>query len=108
MAPIFPPPPIYGRPAFAEGLGRISDIYRRDPDKVRQNVDALSRALAGACARNPIPIIVPCHRVVARTGGLKAGLGGYSGAGGLEAKRFLLALEDRVRDQAGLTGAHRE
>ena len=46
------------------------------------------RAVAGACARNPFPIIVPCHRVVATNG-----LGGF--AGGLEAKRFLLDLERR-------------
>jgi len=48
-----------------------------------------SRAVGGAMASNPVPIIVPCHRVL-RTGG---GLGGYSGAGGLDTKRTLLALE---------------
>lgn len=45
------------------------------------------RAAGNALGRNPIPIVVPCHRVV-RTGG---GLGGYTG--GLDRKRFLLALE---------------
>ncbi|MBF0428588.1 MAG: methylated-DNA--[protein]-cysteine S-methyltransferase [Magnetococcales bacterium] len=46
------------------------------------------RAVGQAVARNPIPILIPCHRVVAaRT------LGGYSAFGGLDAKRFLLALE---------------
>jgi methylated-DNA-[protein]-cysteine S-methyltransferase len=45
-----------------------------------------------ACAaiKNPIPIVVPCHRVL-RTGG---GLGGYGG--GLECKRWLLDLESGV------------
>ena len=38
-------------------------------------------------ARNPMPIVVPCHRVL-RTGG---GLGGYGG--GLDVKRWLLDLE---------------
>ncbi|KAF0110631.1 MAG: methylated-DNA-protein-cysteine S-methyltransferase [Rhodospirillaceae bacterium] len=47
------------------------------------------RAIGGACARNPIPILIPCHRVIA-TGGR---LGGYSGHQGLETKRRLLALE---------------
>lgn len=47
------------------------------------------RAIAGACAKNPIPIIIPCHRVVAASGGL----GGYSGGDGIETKRALLALE---------------
>lgn len=48
-----------------------------------------SRAVGSAMATNPIPIIVPCHRVL-RTGG---GLGGYSGRDGLVTKRFLLELE---------------
>ena len=47
------------------------------------------RAVGSAMATNPLPIIVPCHRVL-RTGG---GLGGYSGAGGLETKRWLLVHE---------------
>jgi methylated-DNA-[protein]-cysteine S-methyltransferase len=46
-----------------------------------------SRAAGGALGANPIPIVVPCHRVVATDGSL----GGY--AGGLDAKRRLLALE---------------
>lgn len=46
------------------------------------------RSIGGAMGRNPIPIIIPCHRVVAQTGP-----GGYSGAGGLATKRFLLQLE---------------
>jgi len=45
-----------------------------------------ARAVGGAVGRNPISIIVPCHRVVGANG-----LTGY--AGGLSAKRFLLELE---------------
>jgi len=45
-----------------------------------------ARAVGQANGANPIPIVVPCHRVVAH-----AGLGGY--AGGLDLKRRLLALE---------------
>jgi methylated-DNA-[protein]-cysteine S-methyltransferase len=45
------------------------------------------RAAASACANNPVPIVVPCHRVVRSDGSL----GGY--LGGLDAKRTLLALE---------------
>ncbi len=45
------------------------------------------RAVANACGKNPLPIVVPCHRVI-RSGG---GLGGYSG--GLHRKRWLLAHE---------------
>jgi methylated-DNA-[protein]-cysteine S-methyltransferase len=46
-----------------------------------------SRAAGNALGSNPIPIVVPCHRVL-HTGG---GLGGYTG--GIERKRFLLSLE---------------
>lgn len=51
-------------------------------------VGSAPRAVGRACGSNPIPIVVPCHRVLA-----KAGLGGYSGAGGLATKTRLLALE---------------
>ena len=47
------------------------------------------RAVGGACGRNPIGIIVPCHRVL----GSHGSLGGYSGAGGLVTKKQLLKLE---------------
>ncbi|PLA27578.1 methylated-DNA--[protein]-cysteine S-methyltransferase [Corynebacterium coyleae] len=45
------------------------------------------RAVGSACATNPLPILIPCHRVLRSDGAL----GGYRG--GTEAKRFLLALE---------------
>jgi methylated-DNA-[protein]-cysteine S-methyltransferase len=45
------------------------------------------RAAATACARNPVPIVVPCHRVLPGSGGI----GNYGG--GVERKRVLLALE---------------
>ena len=50
------------------------------------------RAIGGACGRNPIPILIPCHRITSRTG-----LGGYSGAGGALTKKFLLRLEQTSR-----------
>jgi O-6-methylguanine DNA methyltransferase len=45
------------------------------------------RAVGQACGRNPVPLLVPCHRVVAADGGL----GGFTG--GVDVKRRLLALE---------------
>jgi len=51
-------------------------------------ISSAPRAVGGACGKNPIPIVIPCHRVLA-----KAGLGGYSGAGGLDTKQVLLRLE---------------
>lgn len=49
--------------------------------------DKACRAVGGANGRNPIPVIIPCHRVVGSNGSL----GGYSG--GLGLKRRLLAIE---------------
>ncbi len=50
-----------------------------------------ARAVGGALHHNPVPIFIPCHRVVGTSGSLV----GY--AGGLEAKRYLLRLEGAVR-----------
>jgi methylated-DNA-[protein]-cysteine S-methyltransferase len=47
------------------------------------------RAVGQALGRNPVPIVIPCHRVIASNGSL----GGYSGGGGLETKARLLQLE---------------
>ncbi|MDE2458268.1 MAG: methylated-DNA--[protein]-cysteine S-methyltransferase [Rhodospirillales bacterium] len=51
-----------------------------------------ARSIGGANAANPIPILIPCHRVLA-----SAGIGGYSGGDGLATKRLLLALESRTK-----------
>jgi methylated-DNA-[protein]-cysteine S-methyltransferase len=51
------------------------------------------RAVGQALARNPLPIIVPCHRVVAKDGKL----GGYSG--GVEKKDYLLRLESSANNR---------
>jgi methylated-DNA-[protein]-cysteine S-methyltransferase len=47
-----------------------------------------ARSVGGANAANPIPIIIPCHRVVGTSG-----VGGYSGAEGVPTKQWLLSLE---------------
>ena len=56
-------------------------------------LNTAARPVGGACGRNPIPIIIPCHRVVGAAGKLT----GYSGGDGLPTKRALLRLE-------GITG----
>jgi methylated-DNA-[protein]-cysteine S-methyltransferase len=61
--------------------------YSEQAKRLRKATAA--RAVGSANGKNPIPIIVPCHRAVAKGGGL----GGY--AGGLSIKRKLLALEQR-------------
>ena len=49
-----------------------------------------ARAVGTACGKNPVILVIPCHRVVG-----KGGLGGFSG-GGLSVKKRLLALEGHV------------
>ena len=51
-----------------------------------------ARSVGQANGSNPIPLIIPCHRVVATTH-----LGGYSGGEGLATKRWLLGLEARAQ-----------
>jgi methylated-DNA-[protein]-cysteine S-methyltransferase len=53
-----------------------------------------SRAVGGALGANPVPLIVPCHRVIQQSGQL----GGFTA--GLALKRFLLALESADRKEA--------
>jgi methylated-DNA-[protein]-cysteine S-methyltransferase len=60
----------------------------RSYGQIAADLSSAPRAVGGACGKNPIPIVIPCHRILA-----KAGLGGYSGSGGLKTKRTLLALE---------------
>lgn len=50
---------------------------------------AIARAVGTACGANPIPIFIPCHRVLAAD----RQLGGFSGGRGPETKAFLLTLE---------------
>lgn len=56
--------------------------------QVAKALKSSPRAVGNACGANPIPILIPCHRIV---GG--SSLGGYSGDGGLDTKRILLRLE---------------
>lgn len=56
---------------------------------IAKRVGGSPRSVGQANGRNPIPIIIPCHRVVAR-----GHLGGYSGGDGLPTKLWLLTLEN--------------
>ncbi len=48
-----------------------------------------ARAVANACGKNPLPLKIPCHRVIGSNGYI----GGYSGKGGVKKKIELLKLE---------------
>ena len=54
-------------------------------------IGSAPRAIGQACGRNPLPIVVPCHRVLGA-----AGIGGYSGGAGLATKQWLLNHEARA------------
>ena len=53
--------------------------------------EGAARAVGGALGRNPIPLIVPCHRIVGSGGRI----GGFSAPGGVSTKRRMLDLERR-------------
>jgi methylated-DNA-[protein]-cysteine S-methyltransferase len=54
-----------------------------------RELDLSPRTIGRCCATNPLPILLPCHRVIASDGRM----GGYSGGEGVETKRRLLQLE---------------
>jgi methylated-DNA-[protein]-cysteine S-methyltransferase len=54
--------------------------------------ESKARAAAQALGRNPIPLIIPCHRVLAAGGGLS----GFSAPGGIDLKRRMLELEQNA------------
>lgn len=64
----------------------------RSYNEVAAALGTSPRAVGQANGNNPIPIIIPCHRVTASGGRL----GGYSGGEGTATKRFLLNLEARL------------
>lgn len=53
-----------------------------------------ARAVGGVCGSNPIPLLIPCHRIIASDGRLV----GYSGGDGVETKQALLRLEGALLD----------
>jgi methylated-DNA-[protein]-cysteine S-methyltransferase len=60
---------------------------------IAAELDTAPVAVGQACGRNPVPLVVPCHRVVGANGELR----GYSAADGITTKRRLLELEARER-----------
>lgn len=70
-------------------LKRIPYGRTRTYGDVADALMSAPRAVGGACGKNPIPIIVPCHRVVGKDGRMT----GYAGGEGVETKIALLRLE---------------
>ncbi len=75
-------------------LRRIPPGEVRTYGQLARTLGSGARAVGSACRRNPVPLVVPCHRVVGA-----GGLGGYSGAvegSRLAVKRWLLKHEGAV------------
>lgn len=90
-----------GSPHLRKVLGAVREIpygQTRSYGEIARQIHSAPRAVGGACGRNPLPILIPCHRVLASQGGL----GGYSGLDGVLTKKFLLALESG-RDSASFS-----
>jgi methylated-DNA-[protein]-cysteine S-methyltransferase len=64
---------------------------------IAKQIGSSAQPVGSACGRNPIPVLIPCHRIVAQGGKL----GGYSGDGGLYTKRALLVLEGAISVEQG-------
>jgi len=86
--PLDPPGTPFQRRVW-RALSEIPHGETRTYGQLAESLGTGPRALGGACGRNPIPVLIPCHRVLAGNGGL----GGYSGIDGIDTKIFLLRLE---------------
>ncbi|MFP6708880.1 MAG: methylated-DNA--[protein]-cysteine S-methyltransferase [Alphaproteobacteria bacterium] len=83
------------QPAGTEFQRRVWSLMQEIPyggtmtyGEMSDRLNSSARAVGMACGANPIPLIIPCHRVLAANG-----MGGYSGDGGVETKVALLRLE---------------
>jgi methylated-DNA-[protein]-cysteine S-methyltransferase len=89
--PLAPPGTAYRRQVW-QALCAIPYGETRSYQDIAVKAGGSARSVGQANGQNPIPLIIPCHRVVATTH-----IGGYSGGDGLPTKRWLLALENPTR-----------
>ncbi|UWQ57531.1 methylated-DNA--[protein]-cysteine S-methyltransferase [Leisingera caerulea] len=74
--------------AVCEAMQAIPFGETRTYGDIAKRLGAPPQPVGNACGGNPIPVIIPCHRVLSATG-----LGGFSGQGGVETKVALLKHE---------------
>ena len=81
------------RLAVWEAMQRIPAGRTRTYGELAQELRSSARAVGGACGANPIPLIVPCHRIVASSGRIGGFMGARSEGFELGIKRWLLEHE---------------
>jgi methylated-DNA-[protein]-cysteine S-methyltransferase len=81
-----------------EALLAIPPGEVRSYSELARQLGSSARAVGGACRRNPVPILVPCHRVVGAAG--PGGYGGHTGGTALQRKLWLLRHEGVLADGA--------
>ena len=81
------------RLAVWEAMQRIPAGKVRTYGDVAQELKSSARAVGGACGANPIPVIVPCHRIIAASGRIGGFMGAKSEGFELGIKRWLLEHE---------------
>ncbi len=86
--PLRPAGTVFQRTVWAL-MGEIPYGATRTYGEFARTLGTAPRPVGGACGRNPLPIVIPCHRVVGAGGRMT----GYSGGAGVVTKRALLRLE---------------
>jgi len=83
--------------AVWEAMQRIAPGRTRTYGELARELGSSARAVGGACGANPLPVVVPCHRVVAAGGALGGFMGAKDDGFELGIKRWLLGHEGALR-----------
>jgi|TARA_R100000005_G_scaffold94843_1_gene74122 methylated-DNA-[protein]-cysteine S-methyltransferase len=86
--PLYPPGTEFQKKVWAE-MRKISAGQTKSYGEIAKILKSAAQPVGTACGANPIPILIPCHRIL----GAGGKIGGYSGDGGVETKIALLRLE---------------
>jgi methylated-DNA-[protein]-cysteine S-methyltransferase len=97
--PLAPPGTPFQRRVWAE-MARIPFGATASYGALARKLGSVARAVGGACGANPVPIVIPCHRVL----GAGGTLGGFSGGRGPATKRALLEIEGAQPREPDLFG----
>lgn len=95
--PLDPPGTEFQKKVWAEML-KIPAGKTKSYGEVAKILGSAAQPVGTACGANPIPVLIPCHRILAAGGKM----GGYSGDGGLETKEALLRLEKALPSEQQL------